>query len=96
MISAGTGYLLQNEEGPHLSAGTNSKAFGGQPRLFLMPPCCPKENSTSPVPEPRNDWLQCPTEAILLPCNGCSWALRISGIVVRPRGKPDVPYIPKR
>jgi len=28
-----------------------------------------------------------PTEAILLPCNGCSWTLRISGIVVRPPGQ---------
>ena len=58
--------LLQNEEGPRPSAGADSKAFGGQPRLFLMPPCCPKENSTNPIPELRNDWLQCPTEAILL------------------------------
>ena len=36
--------------------------------MFLMPPCCPRENSTNPVPEPRNDWLQYPTEAILVAC----------------------------
>ena len=34
------------------------------------------------------------TEAILLPCNGCSWTLRISGIVVRPPERPTNPEPP--